>query len=1416
VPADVLVYGPLLLLVLAFLAWRRYLWVFDNARREPLDTCPYSLTDRFGEDHLSSIPHQKGVRWLTEIFSRSAARFPDHTALQIAHTGKSLTFSELDSYAEAVAAELSPFLTGPDQVVAIAMAQDDWHIVAGHLGILKAAGAVMVIDTSLPDALMNHVIEDAKPVAVLTRGQESYRNIPTIDVQNLHPAETRTVPPPWLDDPSERLATVFYTSGTTGKPKGVECLHAGFVNLALSYADYFDLVPGMDATSLTSSLGYDGSISEMYSAWVSGCAVVMLTSDEIRSGPDLIPVLRDSEVTVLFCPPVLLSTLTQNPEIDLPYPLCRYIVPAGEAFPAALVEPWTRGRRQIINTYGPTEASTDTSRQSLRPEDPVTIGSPFPNVTYVILEVGTLTPLPHGETGELCIGGVHVARGYRNLPDQTARQFIEHPQFGRLYRTGDKCRIDPHTYRVHFLGRTDAQIKVRGHRVEIQPIEDILQTQFREIESAVVDYQNEELVAFVLAPSLDQDIVADVMPVPGEWRRRITDRLSEQLPSPSIPGRIFQVREFTLKPRSGKIDRGQLPDLSQLSFDNNHAQDTHSGFRSLQEDGPANPETEPAGSNDVLAICRDVLGADLNWDDEFVDHGGHSILIAQLVQRLQVAGWAVTVRDLLSTSNTARKIAGRPRLDLDDTAEETARPEHAHPLGKHRESAGRVMRIWQFTSLQAAFLLLLYAPAIAGLTGVVAIAEIGQFFAAARPGEFLAVGFASYLLALMVPFAALLWVMAIKILMGGHYRINGIRPGEYPKWSRMHLRIWCIRRMELTVLRPLGIMFRSTVLMSWMLRRLGAGVGRNLQCSHDAQLAGPLDLMQMGDDVTIQTGACINTSRWVGQMLHIGPIHLESGCKIGMRSGIANDVTVGRDSWITPLTPILSDVGPNEIREGAPARFSGRITDLQRTSDHCRSRAPLALMEILNISMTLVLECILLILPAVLVSWYAATIVPFGASGQSVGYFMQTPLPSILWHVGLYAFMTSWLTIVLISLLVCLFLRLTPASPGLYPSRSLRSALLLYRIKKMNQVQNLWRWTITGQYLRSLAGMRFTRFGGSECDLMYNLVPECVRADSKVFWSHGCFMNVLDYGARHHKLGAIDMPAKFFVSNNSVMESGQFPSNFLLGVSTPGNDIRFRRQMRSRHRPNIRVAGNPPLKFGTAFQEERDESENRPGFFLFLGRLSLGDFLSIGLLPVTEVLVYAIVYTTLLRFGGQPALSALLTLMITGLALVMLCILVKRVLVGSKWGSDHSTPFWSWRHFTYFFTQDCFFAWCRGPLRLLAGTLLTNPVLRRMGCRVGKRTIFNAPLQVFDWNAVSFGQDCMVDGILQYHTFEDMILQVKKTEVQSGSAINFGATLMGGARIEPDTTFMPLSLVLKGMQLPSAIYQGSPVEPDRN
>jgi hypothetical protein len=446
--------------------------------------------------------------------------------------------------------------------------------------------------------------------------------------------------------------------------------------------------------------------------------------------------------------------------------------------------------------------------------------------------------------------------------------------------------------------------------------------------------------------------------------------------------------------------------------------------------------------------------------------------------------------------------------------------------------------------------------------------------------------------------------------------------------------------------------------------------------------------------------------------------------------------------------------------------------------------------------MQIVLFFSLSVVPTAAILWLVGGFIPAGEADLSDTYFRVTPLFEIIWHLTLYAVITTWVIVVVTSLLGCLFIRCTAASPGLYPSRGLRGALLMYRMSKMNGIQRQWTWTLTGQYLRALAGMRFPRLGASECDVMFDLVPELAAADSQVFWSNGCFTNMLDYGAEHLKLRRLDMPRNFFAGNNCVAEYGNFPSNFLLGVSTPGNDILFRRQMRSRLGQPITVAGNPPVKFASASFEAENKTHRLPDFPLFLTRVFLNDIFSIGILSITEGLIFTILYICLLRWGGHPIASAVIALMLAGVSLVLLCVAIKKLLVGSEWGADHATPFWSW-----------------APLGFCAGTILSNSILRGMGCQIGHRTIVIQPMQCSDWNAVSFGNDCVIDGFLQFHSFENMMLKVKRTHIQDGCAVAFGATVMGGAVIERDTTLLPLSLVLKEMNMLTATYEGSPAEP---
>ena len=305
---------------------------------------------------------------------------------------------------------------------------------------------------------------------------------------------------------------------------------------------------------------------------------------------------------------------------------------------------------------------------------------------------------------------------------------------------------------------------------------------------------------------------------------------------------------------------------------------------------------------------------------------------------------------------------------------------------------------------------------------------------------------------------------------------------------------------------------------------------------------------------------------------------------------------------------------------------------------------------------------------------------------------------------------------------------------------------------------------------------------------------------------------MLDYGAEHFKLRQLDMPRNFFGGNNCVAEYGNFPSNFLLGVSTPGNDIQFRRQMRSRLGEPITVAGNPPVKFASASFEAENETHRLPNFLLFLSRVFLIDFVSIGMLPITEGLIFMILYICLAAIGRTSVRQRGHCFDLAEVSLVLFCVAIKKSLVGSNGESITRRPSGPGATLPTSSRRTASSSGA-GSLWIFRRDDLSNSILRWMGCQIGHRTIVTRPMQCSDWNAVSFGNDCVIDGFLQFHSFENMMLKVKRTHIQDGCTVSFGATVMGGAVIEQDTTLLPLSLVLKEMNMLTATYEGSPVEP---
>ena len=819
----------------------------------------------------------------------------------------------------------------------------------------------------------------------------------------------------------------------------------------------------------------------------------------------------------------------------------------------------------------------------------------------------------------------------------------------------------------------------------------------------------------------------------------------------------------------------------------------------------------------VLAICRAVFETPLGLDDGFAEAGGHSILIARLAQQLQAAGWVVPVRALLTQCNTARKVAGRPRALQQASLKETAgAPVKSDESGReHDAGAAEVLSIEYFTTLQVLFAMLLYSPGVAAFLIPLSFVDVGTFFTTAGLWGFIIVGFFLYLLGLVAPFASLLWAMMIKLFMHGDIYKNNVSPGVYPKWSRMHLRIWCIGRLESIVLLTLRMMYRSAPLMAFVLRRLGASVGSNLQCAHDAELSGPLDLISIDDDVAIQTGAYIQTTRWSGPYLHVGRVHLESGCKIGMRAAIANNVTVGRGSWITPFTPILANVGSQEMWEGAPARLGGRCTELKRTASACRYACPTWVLETLNILMQIFITFWLIVVPTAAILWFATGLIPAGDAELSGEYFKVTPLFEIVWHLTLYAFITTGATVVVTSVaglpVHALHARFAGAVSLAWPARCsphVQNAdhephpetVDLDRHRAVSARARRHALPAPGglgvrPHVQPGAGACCRQFPGVLVEWLFHATCSIMAPSTSSCASSTC--------------RGISSAATTAWQNMGISR----PTSSS-GVSTPGNDIQFRRQMRSRLGEPLTVAGNPPVKFASASFEAENEAHRPPGFPLF----------SDPPLPVrlprhwhcahrrgTDLHDPVYLFVTRRRDPRSPArwlpwrLQKSLSFCSASRS--------RSSSFGGEWGADNSTRFWSWRHFAYFFAQDCFFVWCRAPLGFCAGTVLSNFILRWMGCRIGRRTIVTRPMQCSDWNAVSFGNDCVVDGFLQFHSFENMTLKVKRTRIQDGCAVTFGATVMGGAVIERETTLLPLSLVLKEMNLPSATYGGSPAEP---
>ncbi|HEY0602519.1 MAG TPA: amino acid adenylation domain-containing protein, partial [Herpetosiphonaceae bacterium] len=475
----------------------------------PLLTPAEHQNQRRWNDTALTVPQERCVH---ELFEAHVARTPEAAALVFASGTRervTLSYAELDERSNRLAHHLRSLGVGPDVPVGVYLSRSPEFVIAA-LGVLKAGGAYLPIDPATPGERIQFMLADAQAPILLTR--QALPPIPASSALHVVALDAdwpiiAAYPPaqPPRRVTADNLAYVIYTSGSTGVPKGVEVSHRSAANLITWHQQTYELAP-TDRASLLAGLAFDAAVWELWPYLAAGASVYMPTEETRGSPPALIAWLADQAITLCFMPTPLAEAVIAEPDAArLPV---RALLTGGDS-----LHPfdWSRLPYPIVNHYGPTE-NTVVATCGVATGDSVTlptIGRPIANTQIHLLDAQQ-QPVPVGVPGELYIGGVQLARGYRNRPALTAERFLPDPfsetPGARLYRTGDRAR-----YRadgsIEFLGRTDDQVKLRGSRVELGEIEASLR-QHPDVRDAVVLLREDRpgdrrLVAYVVEKNLE-------------------------------------------------------------------------------------------------------------------------------------------------------------------------------------------------------------------------------------------------------------------------------------------------------------------------------------------------------------------------------------------------------------------------------------------------------------------------------------------------------------------------------------------------------------------------------------------------------------------------------------------------------------------------------------------------------------------------------------------------------------------------------------------------------------------------------------------------------------------------------------------------------------------------------------------------
>lgn len=412
---------------------------------------------------------------IQELLEAQAERTPAATA--VIFEDQRLSYAELNARANQVAHRLRRSGVGPDTLVALRVKRSP-EMLTGIFGILKAGGAYVPVDPTYPPARQQAILADSGTRVLLTQRELTKIDFKGTILELNDPMSFANEPEsnPAHTGSAENLAYAIYTSGSTGKPKGVLVTHANLIHSTTARFRYY---PGqVERFLLLSSHSFDSSVAGIFWTLCQGGALVLPHEYSQQTASELGDLISHHRISHLLCLPSLYNVLLD--EFSALTSL-KCVIVAGETCPPALVERHHAvvPKASLYNEYGPTEGTVwSTVYKCWRANGyrTVPIGKPIPGSEVYILDE-QLQPVLNGSSGEIYIGGLGVARGYFNQPELTASKFItssiDSRRQARLYRTGDRARWLPDG-NIEFLGRVDNQIKVRGHRIELEEVEAVI------------------------------------------------------------------------------------------------------------------------------------------------------------------------------------------------------------------------------------------------------------------------------------------------------------------------------------------------------------------------------------------------------------------------------------------------------------------------------------------------------------------------------------------------------------------------------------------------------------------------------------------------------------------------------------------------------------------------------------------------------------------------------------------------------------------------------------------------------------------------------------------------------------------------------------------------------------------------------